>query len=89
MVSQQAIGNQTTFIMHWYRFILGPIIIAACIAMMKYNVQLTEITGKFGWAEKWLQAPMAGTYTFYRLLALFIIVITLMWMFNYFPFLSF
>ena len=75
--------------MHWYRFILGPLIIVGAIAMMKYNVQLTNITGKFEMAEKWLQAPLAGTYTFYRLVALLIIVIALMWMFNYFKFLSF
>jgi hypothetical protein len=69
------------------RIILGLMIITGCIAAMKYVVRLVDITGKTDFAEKYLPYPLAGTYSFYRLVAFFIIALTLMWMLGYFKFL--
>jgi hypothetical protein len=66
--------------MIFIRIILGLIIIATCIASMKYVVQIVNVTGKVGFAEKYFAAPLAGTYSFYRLVAIFIIGVTILWM---------
>jgi len=62
------------------RFILGPLIIAAGIAMMKYSFWITEQTGKIDFAEKYLQPPLAGTYTWWKIVAFIIICGALAWM---------
>jgi hypothetical protein len=69
------------------RTLLGLLIIAGSIALMKYSVQVTEFTGKFEMAEKYLPYPFAGTYSFYKLFGLFLIVLSLLWMFDYLDFL--
>jgi hypothetical protein len=62
------------------RFILGPIIIIICVMMMKYTVQITNYTGKIDFAEKYLGTGFSGTYTWWRLIALVGIILSLMWM---------
>jgi len=69
------------------RIILGLLIIAGALAMMKYSVQLTNITGKIELAEKYLGAPLAGTYTFYKIFGLFLMVLAVLWIFGVFSFL--
>jgi len=65
------------------RFLFGPLIIAAGIFIMKYNVQITNFSGKFDFAEKYLGSGIgAGTYTFYRLFGLACCVLAVLWMFK-------
>jgi hypothetical protein len=60
------------------RFVFGPIIIILSILMMKYVVQVTNYTGKIDFAEKYLGS--AGTYTWWRLVALVGIILSILWM---------
>ncbi len=69
------------------RIIVGLIVIAACVALMKYSVQVTNFTGKIELAEKYLGSPLAGTYTFYKLFGLIIIIVMVVWIFTGFNFL--
>jgi hypothetical protein len=62
------------------RFILGPIVIIIGILMMKYTVAITNVTGQVGFAEKYLRPGGAGTYTWWRLVGLGLIVISILWM---------
>jgi hypothetical protein len=62
------------------RFIFGPLIIVLGVLMMKYTVQITETTGKIDFAEKYLKGGLAGTYTWWRLFGLFLIIISMLWM---------
>jgi hypothetical protein len=62
------------------RFILGPIIIVLGILLMKYTVKFTDATGRIGYAEKWFQPPFAGTYTWWRLFGLLLIVLSVLYM---------
>ncbi|HYF05588.1 MAG TPA: hypothetical protein VEA59_05440 [Patescibacteria group bacterium] len=68
------------------RLILGPILVVLGVLMMKYSVGLTNIVGKIGFAERIFQPPLAGTYTWWKLLGLALIVISLFWMFGYLSF---
>jgi hypothetical protein len=54
--------------------------------LMKYSVVLTETLGKMDFAERYLRSGMAGTYTMYRLLGLFIIIFSILYMFNAYGF---
>ena len=69
------------------RILLGLLIMAGALAMMKYSVQLTNITGKIELAERYLGAPLAGTYTFYKLFGLFLMILAVAWIFGAFSFL--
>lgn len=62
------------------RFILGPLAIVASVALIKYSFWVTQVTGKIDFAEKYLQAPLNGTYTWWRLVGIFFICLALAWM---------
>ncbi|MEZ4180554.1 MAG: hypothetical protein R3B41_03540 [Candidatus Doudnabacteria bacterium] len=62
------------------KFVLGPIIIVLSILMMKYTVWITNQVGKIDLAEKYLKFPFAGTYTWWRLIGLLLIIFALLWM---------
>lgn len=62
------------------RFIVGPIVIVLGVLLMKYTVKVTNFTGKISYAEKWFQAPLAGTYTWWRLFGLLLIVLAICYM---------
>jgi hypothetical protein len=65
------------------RFIFGPIMIALGVLLMKYTVQITNFTGALDFAEKYLKGGVgAGTYTWWRLVGLFLIAVALAWMFG-------
>jgi hypothetical protein len=65
------------------RFILGPLLVAAGIAMMRYTVELTNISGKIDFAEKYLGGGLAaGTYSWWRLVGLFLCIIGALWFFG-------
>jgi hypothetical protein len=66
--------------MHIMRFILGPLAVALGVAMMKYSFWITQQTGKIDFAEKYLASPLSGTYTWWKLVGLFFIVLALLWM---------
>jgi hypothetical protein len=70
------------------RFILGPIIIAIGVLLMKYSVLIANFTGMVGFAEKYLTGGLAGTYTLYKLIGLAFCILGLAYMFgllNFFP----
>ncbi len=71
------------------RYILGIIIIALGVLLMKYSVKVTEFTGQIDFAEKYLAAPLAGTYTWWKIVGITLIILSLAWMFGYFKFLPF
>ena len=62
------------------RYIVGPLIIIAGVLIMKYTVDVTNFTGKISFAEDYLRPIGAGTYTFWRLFGLLIIVLAVLWM---------
>ena len=65
--------------MKYFYTLLG---IGAGFFFIKYSIQLTDWLGKLDWAERYLRTGMAGTYTFYRLLGLFLIVFSLLYVFG-------
>lgn len=67
------------------RFILGPIMIIVGVLMMKYTVWITEQVGKVEFAEH-LPYPLAGTYSWWRLVGLVLIILAFLWMFGYLNF---
>jgi uncharacterized membrane protein (DUF485 family) len=68
--------------------ILGSLIIMAIgVLMMKYTVRITDVIGKIDFAEKYLKSPLAGTYTWWRIVGFGAIVLGLLWMFGYLKFL--
>ena len=71
------------------RIIVGLIILALCVGLMKYSVQVTDFTGKIEMAEKYLAPPLAGTYTFYKIFGVVFMALTIAWMFGWFKFLPF
>ncbi|OGD56507.1 hypothetical protein A2V71_02390 [Candidatus Berkelbacteria bacterium RBG_13_40_8] len=52
--------------------------IFAGILIIKYRERIVRIFGKAEWAEKYL--GMGGTYTMWILIALFFIVLALIWL---------
>ena len=50
---------------------------------MRYTVQITEFTGKIDFAERYLRGNFtAGTYTWWRLVGLGIIILSVLWFFG-------
>jgi hypothetical protein len=65
------------------RFILAPILIAIGLLVMKYTVQVTDFTGRLDFAEKYLGGGLAaGTYTWWRLCGLGLVILSAMWLFG-------
>ena len=68
------------------RFFLAPLVFIAGVLVMKYNVQVTNMTGKIDFAEKFLGSGFgAGTYTFWRLFGLLLCILAFLWLFNLLP----
>ncbi len=68
------------------RFFLAPIVFALGVLVMKYTVQVTNMTGKIDFAEKYLGTGIgAGTYTFWRLFGLGLCILSVLWLFNKLP----
>lgn len=65
------------------QFILAPLVVVLGILMMRYTVQITNLTGPVDVAEKYLGGGLfAGTYTFYRLVGLGFCIIGALWFFG-------
>ncbi len=62
------------------RWIFGPLVIIGGIAIIKYSFWVTQQTGKIDFAEKYLASPLSGTYTWWKLVGLFFIILALCWM---------
>lgn len=62
------------------RIVASILFIVLGVLMMKYTVAITNYTGKIDFAEKYLKLGMAGTYTWWRLVGLVIIVLSVLWM---------
>jgi hypothetical protein len=68
------------------RYFLGPLIIVAGIAMMKYSFWITQQSGKIDFAEKYLAPPLSGTYTWWKLVGLAFVILALCWMAGFLDF---
>lgn len=64
------------------RFIWGIIGIIIGVLFLKYTFQLTNFFGKFDWAEKYFTGGLGGTYFFYKLAGIFLIILSAMYMFG-------
>jgi len=64
------------------RFVWGTIWIIIGILLMKYTYNLTQIFGRFDWAEKYFSGGFGGTYFFYRLFGLAVIIFAGLYMFG-------
>lgn len=62
------------------KFILGPLLIVLGVLFMKYTVWITNQVGKVDFADNWLPYPLAGTYSWWRIVGLLMIVVALLWM---------
>ena len=68
------------------RFFLSPLVFVAGILLMKYSVQVTNVTGKIAFAEKYLGTGIgAGTYTWWKLFGLGLCILSVLWLFNKLP----
>ncbi len=54
--------------------------IALGVLLMKYSVTVTNYTGKIDLAEKYLPAPWAGTYTWWKLFGFLMCCLAVGWM---------
>jgi hypothetical protein len=63
--------------------IIGGLIgVVVGILLVKYSFFLTESLGRFELAEKYLGSGMGGTYTFYRLFGVIVIILSFLYMFG-------
>ncbi len=68
--------------------ILGSLVVLAVgVLIIKYSVKITENTGPIEFAEKYLKAPLAGTYTWWKLVGLGIMILGVLWLFGMVDFL--
>ena len=49
---------------------------------MKYTYTLTNALGRFDWAEKYFSGGFGGTYFFYKLAGLVLIIFSALYMFG-------
>ncbi len=52
------------------------------VLVIKYSMPITDTFGRISWAEDHLHGGMAGTYTFYKLAGLLVIILSLLYMFG-------
>lgn len=64
------------------RFVWGIVWVLIGIALMRYTFSITNLFGKIDWAERHLTGGFGGTYTLYRLVGLFIIILAMLYMFG-------
>ena len=64
------------------RIFWGLLGIGIGVLLMKYTYSLTVTLGKFDWAEKYLSGGFGGTYFFYKLAGIIIIVLSALYMFG-------
>ena len=68
------------------RIVGGLVAIAVGLLLIKYSVKVTDNTGTIEFAEKWFKAPLAGTYTWWKLVGLGVMVLGVLWIFGYLDF---
>jgi len=62
----------------------GLIGVTVGVLVIKYSIWITENFGTIEWAEQHLRGGMAGTISFYRIVGIVIIILSLMYMFGSF-----
>ncbi|OGE87556.1 MAG: hypothetical protein A3J07_04945 [Candidatus Doudnabacteria bacterium RIFCSPLOWO2_02_FULL_49_13] len=65
--------------MHIFSGFIGVVV---GFLIIKYSVSITETLGRVEWAEQHLRGGLAGTYSFYRIIGVVIIVLSLLYMFG-------
>ena len=71
------------------RIIIGLIVMTGCVFLIKYSVRVADFTGKIDFAERYFKSPLAGTYTFYKLFGVVIMILMVLWIFGKLTFLPF
>lgn len=63
-------------------FFWGIVGVIVGILVMKYSIRITDTFGKINWAETHLRGGMGGTYTFYRIAGLVIVILSMLYLFG-------
>ncbi|MGE5297575.1 MAG: hypothetical protein ACM3KM_00225 [Acidobacteriaceae bacterium] len=64
------------------RYVWGIVFIALGVLMVKYSYQLTQAFGRIPTAERIFSSGLGGTYFFWKLLGIVVVVIALFSMFG-------
>lgn len=64
------------------RFVWGIVWVVIGILLIRYTFQITNLFGKIDWAEQHLRGGFGGTYTLYKLVGLFIVILAMLYMFG-------
>lgn len=68
------------------RIIGGLVLIAIGFLLIKYSVKVTDNTGMIEFAEKYLKPPLAGTYTWWKLVGIAVMFLGVLWIFGFVDF---
>ena len=60
------------------KFIWGLVGVAVGFLVVKYSFQITNMFGRIDWAEQHL----SGTYTFYKIVGVIFIILSMLYMFG-------
>ncbi len=64
------------------RILGGLVVMAIGFLLIKYSVKVADNTGRIEFAEKWFKAPLAGTYTWWKIVGLGVMILGVLWIFN-------
>ena len=64
------------------RFVWGIMWIVIGILLMKFTFPLVQTFGRISWAEEHLGGGLGGTFTLYKLVAVIIIILGMLYMFG-------
>lgn len=64
------------------RFFWGLIGIIIGVLLLKYTYSLSQTFGKFDWAEKYFTGGLGGTYFFYKIAGVLVILFSALYMFG-------
>jgi hypothetical protein len=68
------------------RIIGGLVVMAIGFCLIKYSVKVTDSIGRIDFAERWFKAPMAGTYTWWKLVGIGIMFLGVLWILGWVDF---
>jgi uncharacterized membrane protein len=64
------------------RIFWGLVGIAIGVLLLKYTYSLAQTFGKFDWAEKYFTGGLGGTYFFYKIAGILVILLSALYMFG-------
>jgi hypothetical protein len=66
------------------RFIWGPLVVIIGFLIIKYTYQIVQTFGTINWAEAHLGGGLGGTYTMWKLVGIFVIILGFLYTFGNF-----